>query len=744
MDIPITIVQVEEVSGLGQWSPQVGSELLEFLERVPDTSRQEVRKSALRIMMRCTDPKAPCGARTGLVTGYVQSGKTMSFESVAALARDNGYAVVIVIGGMANHLLAQSAQRLRRDLGVDDLSRPRRWVHLNNPQARDTDLKTVRDLIAESRDQQTPESAKRTLLITVLKHHGHLKHLVDLLGAAPCESAPTLIIDDEADQASLNNEVQRGDESTTYSRLMELRACLGNHTYLQYTATPQAPLLVSIADTLSPDFVEVLNPGSGYVGGSEFFAEGSNFVVAIPSQDVPSKTNVLTDPPESLIAALQDFIIGVAAGLIDRPVGNRSMLVHPSHRTMQHSEYYRWVHSITEEWRRIMELPESELDRLDLVEDFQRSYARLARTMPDGSATFEQVVECLPRAFRNIRVLEVNAALGKTPTVDWAAAYGWILVGGQAMDRGFTIEGLTVTYMPRGAGSANADTLQQRARFFGYKRPYIGYCRAYLEQTTLDLMRNYVEHEEDIRTQLQVLQQASSPLARWKRAFILDPRLSPCRQAVLQFEYMRGRYSEDWWSPRVVFTPDEITSLNRELVARFQSRWSYVEDEGHPNRDAYQRHHVAKPDIPLSVILEELLTPFRVVAATDTNRLTGLLLQLSRALESGDDTGDPGCRLYVMSPSVRRTRGVDAHGTITNLFMGQAPVNPPVRRGEIYPGDRKIRVDDKLTVQIHWLDLEHDRSVVSTRVPVLAVWVPKSLGAGWIVQEQPGQYDAVD
>ena len=75
-------------------------------------------------------------------------------------------------------------------------------------------------------------------------------------------------------------------------------------------------------------------------------------------------------------------------------------------------------------------------------------------------------------AFRNTRVLEVNARGGRTPPVDWRSAYGWILVGGQAMDRGFTVEGLTVTYMPRGIGVGNADTVQQRARFFGYKRRY--------------------------------------------------------------------------------------------------------------------------------------------------------------------------------------------------------------------------------------------------------------------------------
>ena len=115
-------------------------------------------------------------------------------------------------------------------------------------------------------------------------------------------------------------------------------------------------------------------------------------------------------------------------------------------------------------------------------------------------------------AFRRTRVLEVNARVRRTPPVDWRGAYGWILVGGQAMDRGFTVEGLTVTYMPRGIGVGNADTVQQRARFFGYKRSYLGYCRLYLEQRTLSAFQSYVEHEEDIRRQLEAIQQANRPL----------------------------------------------------------------------------------------------------------------------------------------------------------------------------------------------------------------------------------------
>ena len=75
----------------------------------------------------------------------------------------------------------------------------------------------------------------------------------------------------------------------------------------------------------------------------------------------------------------------------------------------------------------------------------------------------------------------VNSLADADRNIHWRRNYSWILVGGQVLDRGFTVEGLTVTYMPRGPGVGNADTIQQRARFLGYKRSYLGYCRVFLE-----------------------------------------------------------------------------------------------------------------------------------------------------------------------------------------------------------------------------------------------------------------------
>ena len=173
--------------------------------------------------------------------------------------------------------------------------------------------------------------------------------------------------------------------------------------------------------------------------------------------------------------------------------------------------------------------------------------------------TFEAIAAALPNALRLTRELEVNSAGGRTPRIEWRDMYGHILVGGQAMDRGFTVEGLTVTYMPRGTGVGMADTIQQRARFFGYKRSYLGYCRVYLEQEVKDAFVSIVKHERAMRAELVKHAASGAPLSEWRRRFFLDPGLKPTRDSVIGLASLsRHNYEKETFKPHVVF-PDTAT-----------------------------------------------------------------------------------------------------------------------------------------------------------------------------------------
>ncbi|MBN9001411.1 MAG: hypothetical protein J0H75_04850, partial [Rhizobiales bacterium] len=517
-----------------RWQPYIRDEAVRLMEfkRLPSQAAGDIQQAAARILGFGQDP-AHDGQRTGLVVGYVQSGKTLSFTTVIALARDNDIPIVIVVAGTSVPLFEQTVGRLLGDLQVDAFDGPPRWLHVKNPDLGSRQI--VENAIANWRNPNVPRTEKATLLLTVMKHHQRLDNLNTLLAGLDLTGVPAVIIDDEADQASLNNLINQGRESTTYGQLLSLIDRLPNHTFLQYTATPQAPLLINIADVLSPEFVDVLEPGEGYVGGVEFFGGNRQLTRVIPQQEIPSADNPLTDVPETLLQALRVFFTGVSAGRPtwgpDNP--NRSMLVHPSRTTAEHFQYFSSIQAVQAEWVRLLGLPETDPDRSELIQLFREAYTDLQSTVGADLPAFEAIVARLRTDISETQVREVNRRPGnRSRDFNWRHAYAWILVGGQAMDRGFTVRELTVTYMPRGIGTGNADTLQQRARFFGYKRAYLGYCRIFLEAVVLGTYEGYVHHEEEMREELRGIRDRGEPLSNWKRRFILSDDLNPCRASV--------------------------------------------------------------------------------------------------------------------------------------------------------------------------------------------------------------------
>jgi hypothetical protein len=725
------ITPQEELPPGSLWVPLQGAEIQGLLDHLPldGDSKDNLGSEAATILGKCIPPQAQPQSTTGLVLGYVQSGKTLSFTAVAALARDNGYPMVIVITGIATNLLDQSRGRLETDLR---LQTNRKWRLFLNP--RPDQRQAVVDVLADWTDNALPDHRRQTVLVTVLKNVTHLRNLVGLLSQLNLTHTPVLVIDDEADQAGLNTLVGRGRASTTYQRLVALRQLLPHHTYLQYTATPQAPLLINLIDTLSPQFAELLTPGDDYAGGEAFFERNPNLVRVIPANEIPSRTNPVTSVPASLTEALKLFFLGVAAGYVrgddQRPrARNRSMLVHPSRETPGHGQFYHWITQIRQQWIDLLGSQTGEHERIQFLESFRPAYDDLRQTVPD-LPTFDELVRDLHYAIRKTEVLEVNAR-PITPLPEWRIAYPWILVGGQAMDRGFTVEGLTVTYMPRDMGVGNADTIQQRARFFGYKRPYLGFCRVFLEQGLFQAFQFYVAHERDIRQRL--IEHRGRPLSEWRRAFFLDSNLRPTRRQVLDLDYQQDVFSNKWFWPKVPHGTDELLEANRQTVRRFTENVAWKADEGDARRTQDQIHLIAQ-NVPLRQAYEELLSPLRFTDERDSQLFTGAMLQIDDYLQ---DHPDATCTVYRMSGGSERLRSVNDDDEIPTLFQG-ANYADAAHRDEIYPGDDRIRSVDGLTIQIHTLEVRQKNRgpVIARDVPTVAVWVPAVMARDWLVQEQ--------
>lgn len=739
MSEQIIINPVEDDGGLRglRWNPVARDQAVALLDRsgLDVDSRREVLRSAATILGRGVPPSEADGVATGLVVGYVQSGKTLSFTTVIALARDNGFPLVIVVAGTKDNLLSQSTERLARDLDVESAMGAPAWRLIKNP--RDENLQTIRQTIEDWKDAELDEDERRTLILTVLKQKDRLASLTRVLNGVDLSSVPVLIVDDEADQASLNTKVRQGGESSTYECLKDLRGAIPHHTYLQYTATPQAPLLINIADTLSPDFVEVLKVGPGYVGGREFFAKRSAYVKVIPATEIAPDDALPTDPPTSLLAALRVFFVGLSASLIHGRAGGpsrRSMLVHPSRARAVHRSSQQWISSAIEEWQAILKLPETDQDRKDLTADFRRAYDDLAITASD-IPQFQELMDRLPRALRRTQVIEFNTnGRPKTPEIQWRDADGWILVGGQAVDRGFTVDSLSVTYMPRGVGTGNADSIQQRARFFGYKRRYLGYCRIYLESAARAAFEDYVEHEEIMRLQLEEVAASGESLKAWKRRFILDPNLNPCRSSVIRVSdpLFRGTASQAWIQQRGALLTDELRQHNRGALHRFLNGLEFKADDTYPSAQAAQRHQVCST-VPVGRLID-LLVDYRFEEGRDTAAFTLLLLELGETVRR---SANSEIVVYKMRPSVTADRTISAAGLLPKGFLqGRTELKDGI---VAYPGDAFFKSPDKITVQAHAYDLKRDKEIVARSAPLLAVHVPTTAARSWLLQHQNAQ-----
>jgi hypothetical protein len=728
-------IRLSAASKTGLWAPVVGREIRALLKRKGLTEKDSLRVEAetCRILSKCVPPGARRVQRTGLVVGYVQSGKTLSFTALTALARDNKYQLVVVLGGTTTNLVEQSYSRLASDLDINGQGQ-RVWLMSANPSAHaDTSEEINRALRSWELYPDRPERCP-TVLIVAMKNHTHLRKLETLLKGCDLEKVSTLVVDDEGDQAGLNNKIRQRAESTTYSCIRMLRKVLPTHTYLLYTATPQAPLLISRIDMLSPQFADPIEPGEDYVGGKDLFNVGSPYIEAIPSTDLPDD-DAVGGPPESLEKALRLFFVGVAAGcVVGPPAGNRSMMIHPSQRRDWHEQFVAWVRSTRTSWLNLLRDTRNSPDRRVLIQEFQSAYDDLCKTEA-GLPTFDDLEKDLAYAIDQTQIKEVNARVGRIPTIRWQQHYSYILVGGTGLDRGFTVEGLTVTYMPRGAGMGNADTVQQRGRFFGYKRPYIGFMRIFLEQSVEDSFRDYVEHEQSIRHSLIKYRDSGKPLSEWRRAFFLDSSMSATRGSVLSLDYMRKR-SREWIYPRQPHIGEGLLPRNKSVVEIFISahKRRFLEDAGDPRRTDEQRHLVAR-GLSLEVVYRDLLVPLQVLGDDLIDHLH-VLLQIERELEERRGKNETAyCDVYQMSKGVGRERSLDENGSIVNLMQGK---NEPTG----YPGDRAIRDDERVSIQIHKVNLRAKKAetkapkgrVVAEAVPVVAVAIPPEMRGDALIE----------
>lgn len=545
----------------------------------------------------------------GLVVGYVQSGKTANFTGVVAKAIDAGYRLIIILTGTVEILRRQTQRRLDMELvgvenilggidpndsdkvattdyhadqdwidgkflkhgvpihAVDDIPTIRRLSTFEGDYKRlhqglaTLDFRGGHELVDKSKPLFDPVNLFRSdvRIVVVKKNSTVLQRLVDDLGEIHADLAeiPTLIIDDEADQASVNTKKQKNpsaeekERTAINKRLSDLLRLLERAQYIGYTATPFANVFIDPDDSqdiFPKDFILSLERPEPYMGARDFHDLDVDFTgVAKTIQNSNEKAFVrdlyaVDDADQrrtEMQQALDAFVLAGAIKLFRRrPTGLRfrhhTMLVHESVKIAEHAAL---AEEIREIWKRAGYNSPAGLARLRKLydEDFGPvSEAVHLRAVADAAAHGKPIPEALPTPVdfdELVRGDWVGKALdlidrGTSPVIvvngaaerdyeqdalDFQGTDVWkILVGGTKLSRGFTVEGLTVSYYTR--RTLQADTLMQMGRWFGFRKGFRDLVRLYIGRNVpapggkfvdlYDAFEAVVRDEEDFRAEL--------------------------------------------------------------------------------------------------------------------------------------------------------------------------------------------------------------------------------------------------
>jgi len=499
-----------------------------------DEQVDSVAAESLRVLRHLPDPRSNHDFQgRGLVVGYVQSGKTANYTAVAARAVDAGYRLIVILSGIHDALRSQTQKRLERELvGVG--SSHHQWKLLTGEKLE------FFPPPPGALDHGGP------FLIVAKKIVPVLKRLDEWLEGAGdrLHWLPTLLIDDEADQASINTKGNRTPDamvseaedeksgeskpSSTNAMIRSILNRLPRASYVAYTATPFANIFIDpnaldrkVGQDLFPrDFALQLPRPGGYTGTEELFgvsAGGRDVLRFVPEEDVvrlrSSKKGrgrqVTIDPdapiiPDTLAEALGAFCIagGIRQIRDGSAASSHTMLVHVSQLVADQTRISGAIREQIDLWR-------SEVSQsghfTEWLGTMLESHFR-GVTLPELK---DRVIEVAINVLKQLVVIELNSETGENLEYDEKPGRHIVAVGGNRLSRGLTLEGLTISYFLR--TTSMSDTLLQMARWYGFRTDYEDLIRIW---TTPGIARWFAELalvEDALRESLQALTRAGKP-----------------------------------------------------------------------------------------------------------------------------------------------------------------------------------------------------------------------------------------
>lgn len=471
---------------------------------------------------------AGVGSRRGMVMGHVQSGKTTNYSALICKAADAGYRTIILLAGITNSLRAQTQERLdetfigkksifhalaAEPLPILTYAIKKRFPAYGTSRDKDFTRDPGGGVVFSLSAHNEP------IIFVCKKNKAPLSKLRDWLieqGHGQVITSPLLLIDDEADNASVNTSKNPKATTAINAVIREIMALFERRSYVGYTATPFANIFIDpdtndemLKDDLFPKhFIKTLDPPNTYVGASRVFADDGDLrepMVEVVKDYVPHlplnhKADHPVTLPPSLLTAVRVFVLTRAIRIL-RGQGRQhcTMMINVSRFNAIQEKVYGEVYLYLQTLQNAAALalgPDALSDPViaEFKADFDREFG-------DGEETFEAVRTALAEAAR-VHPLTVNMKGG---ALDYRAhrenGLHVIAIGGLALSRGLTLEGLTVSYILR--NTAASDTLMQMARWFGYRPGYEDVCRVYLPQLALSHYREIDGAIEELRDEVR-------------------------------------------------------------------------------------------------------------------------------------------------------------------------------------------------------------------------------------------------
>ena len=711
----------------------IGERTLEFITsqtKLDDEGKAIVVDEAQKILKHCIYP----GYKeqiTNIAVGYIQSGKTLSYTTLSTLASDNGYRIIIYLTGITTSLGDQTYSRIRKDLHANDSD----YYAIFEDKAkysRSDELKIRKQL------SYAPST---TLLFPIMKHYLHINNLAKMFESPLIKpllkGIGVLIVDDEADQASFNTYAKKNsakedweldDFSKTYASIIGLRKVFPSLSYIQYTATPQAAFLINNKDILSPKFHTVLSPGKGYCGGMFFFKENiKELIRIIPKEEVYDyKNNPLDTPPDSLIESLKEFVLSVAVAVVmEKRMPYLSMMVHPDGRNFSNEKFYIWIEERIDQWLKVFNSDDLDPVKDVLIQSFKPSYNQITQ-FSSLKHDFNEIVPLLKKVLLKLELhlVQDGSSIDVIPEkkIEWDNAPAHILIGANILNRGYTVENLSMTYMPRTSkNKATADTIEQRCRFFGYKEKYKDLCRIFISEKSKLEFEDYVDHEEILRDSLKKCSSLSD-FSKNVTALNLSNSLNPTRTNILSKKLIRGKMV-GWRS----LGSDSYKEENKKIInTMLRAIGDSFIDINPEQTNTTRRHRYVK------IKLESFLAYFSKIKYADLPNITRKIVTIQYLEYLKQKKKLDYVYLIQMSyalpeDSLRERTFVD--GKPNNLFM-------PHDSKKSLPGDKDFKYEDALTFQLHHVRVKNEGLDYHKDMYNFTVYYPANFEQDFVAVEQ--------